>query len=312
MKNATILLALGLLIALGTDRTFAQPGSAEAQIKAQTQNFNESDLFYNVDDATQDYKGAAFKGGDNDGTVKCWRWYYRPTYYTYYWRPVYYRPYYCYYRYWCVPCYAYCSWTTVAIYKGAENKGAVLDTEPTAGSAMQSLDLHKGDIITAIDGKPLTSLSDLKNITANSNLTVHKGNNVKFAGNLLKKTDEQYDKQFADLQKVEAGSLMNKRDVENGNYNMYQVYEKFAMPVFGVKALDNAGNGVKVTEVLAGLPGQKAGFEIGDVILEINGSKITDEKTYSDAIDCAGKNARMKVLCGKTGQTIDTDVVLNK
>ena len=93
---------------------------------------------------------------------------------------------------------------------------------------------------------------------------------------------------------------------------MYKLSDSNSGPVFGVKAAENDGNGVKVTEVVAGLPGQKAGFEVGDVILEINGTTIGGEQAYSDAIDRAGSVARMKVLCGKTGQTHEVDVELNK
>ena len=83
-----------------------------------------------------------------------------------------------------------------------------------------------------------------------------------------------------------------------------------SIPVFGVRAAENGGNGVKVTEVIVGLPGQKSGFEIDDVILEINGVRIACEQDYSDAIDHTDKIAQMKVLCGKTGQSVDVEVVL--
>ena len=312
MKKATLTIVMGILVAVGAGQAFAQPGVTEEQIKSQTAAFDESNVFYNVDDSTQDFKSAAFKGDDAEGSVKCWRWYYRPTYTTYYWRPVYYRPYYCYYRYYCAPCYCNFTWTTVAVYKGAENKGAMLDTDPTDNSPLKALGLKKGDIITAIDGKALTSLADMKKVTSRSDLTVHKGDNVKFAGNLLKKTDQEYAKQFDGMQEVEAGTLLTKSEIEQGNFSMYNLYQKFAVPVFGIKATENNGNGVKVTEVVMGLPGQKSGFEVNDVILEINGEKIDSEKSYSDAIDRAGKFARMKVLCGKTNQTVDADVTLNK
>jgi S1-C subfamily serine protease len=105
---------------------------------------------------------------------------------------------------------------------------------------------------------------------------------------------------------------MSNAEVRNADLDMYKFFDRNDQPVFGVKAVENNGNGVKVTEVVAGLPGQKSGFEVNDVILEINGTKITSEQIYSDAIDRAGKVARMKVLCGRTGQTVDADVVLNK
>lgn len=289
----------------------AQPGSAEATVKSQTQSFSEGDVFFNVD-SDADYKSAAFTAADPDGAVKCWRWYYRPIYRHYYWRPAYYRPYYCYYRYWCSPFYAHFTWSTITVYKGGEGQGAMLDTDPTPNSPLAAKGLRKGDIVTAVDGQPLRNLNDLSRATASSELTVHKGDTVKFAGNLLKNADNEYMKSFDGLQEVESGTLLAKSEIRSGNYTMYQLYEKNAGPVFGVKAADNATNGVKVTEVVAGLPGEKSGFKVGDVILEINGTKITNEKEYSDAIDAAGKTVRMKVFRGETSQTSDVDVILNK
>ena len=55
----------------------------------------------------------------------------------------------------------------------------------------------------------------------------------------------------------------------------------------GIQAADNQGDGVIITRVVQGMPGQRAGLEVGDVILEINGKKISSEKEYSDAIDAA-------------------------
>lgn len=309
MKNAAILLTACLLCLSTTAFTYAQPGTSEEMVKSQ--HFAENDVFTDVD-VTADFKSAAFSDSDAEGTVKCWRWYYRPAYRYYWWRPVYYRPYYCYYRYYCPCYYTHFTWTSVAVFKGGESHGAMLDSDPKAGSPLAAQGLRKGDIITAIDGKALKSLNDMKAVTASSNLTVQKGNNVKFAGNLLKKMDADYAKQFEGQQEVEAGTLMNKDAVRSGDYDMYKYVNRNTGPVFGVKAVENAGNGVKVIEVVAGKPGEKAGFEINDVILEINGAKIASEQDYSDAIDKAGTIARMKVLCGKTNKTVDADVTLNK
>ncbi len=309
MKKMIFALALGSFCFFAANIASAQPGSAEETLKSQ--QFNEGDVFYNVDSDT-DYKAAAFSGSDAEGTVKCWRWYYRPIRRVYYWRPAYYRPYYCYYRYYCRPYRTYFTWTTITVYKGGDNQGAMLDTDPAQGSPLAAQGLRKGDIITAVDGRALKSLADLNKVTAESKLSVHKGNSVKFAGNLLKNADDDYMKSFEGLQEVEAGKLLSKGEIQSGDYDMYKFYDRNAGPVFGVKAVENNGNGVKVTEVLAGLPGQKSGFEVGDSILEINGTKIGSEEAYSDAIDRSGSVARMKVLCGKTGQTVDADVMLNK
>ncbi len=317
-KSMIAALALGTFCFFAANVSFAQPGPAEELVKSQTQAFSEGDVFHNVD-SDMNYKAAAFSDSDADGTVKCWRWYYRPIRRVYTWRPVYYRPCYTYYRYYYRTYRTYFTWSTITVYKGLskgtdDNNGAMLDSDPGAGSPLAAQGLRKGDIITAIDGKAITNLADVNKITADSTLTVQKGNNVKFAGNLLKNADDEYMKSngLDGLQEVEAGKLLTKEEIRSGDYDMYKFYDRNAGPVFGVKAAENDGNGVKVTEVVAGLPGRKSGFEVGDVILEINGTKIGGEQAYSDAIDRAGSVARMKVLCGRTGQTVDADVMLNK
>jgi len=317
MKKLIFALTLGTFCFFGTNAaTFAQQhGAQEDFVKSLTESFNESDYFTTVDDEDGFEKRIVF-----GAYPRVYRWYYRPIVrpVRYAWRPVYYRPVYTYYRYWAVPYRCHFSWTTVTtsttFYKSAgDTNGAMLDSDPAPNSPLARQGLRKGDIITHVDGQPLRSLQDLNRATANSRLTVQKGDQTRFAGNLLKSADENLMKGFEGLQEVEAGTLMTNAQISEGNFDMYKYFERNAdRVVFGVKAIENNGNGVKVTEVVAGMPGQKSGFEVNDVILEINGTKITSERDYSDAIDRAGKVARMVVLCGRTGQTVNADVVLNK
>jgi len=311
MKKLLIALTLGMFCFFATSTSYAQPGTAEEQVKSLSQAFSEGDIFTTVDD-----ENGFAKSFSDDGYAKCYFWYYRPTYRTYTWRPTYYRPVYTYYRYYVRPFAVRFAWTTICtttVYKSAsDTNGAMLEADPAPGSPLAQQGLRKGDIITHIDGQPLKNLQDLSRATADSKLTVQKGSQTKFAGNLLKNADENLMKSFEGLQEVEAGTLLTKDEIKSGNFDMYKFLDRNNAPVFGVKAIENNGNGVKVTEVVAGQPGQKSGFEVNDVILEINGAKITSEKEYSDAIDSAGKVARMKVLCGRTSQTVDADVILNK
>lgn len=75
-------------------------------------------------------------------------------------------------------------------------------------------------------------------------------------------------------------------------------------PRFGVAASANDGDGVKVTHVFDELPGKRAGLEIGDVILKIDGKQITTEKEYSDAIDAAGELMVLEVRNAKGGNIV--------
>ena len=53
----------------------------------------------------------------------------------------------------------------------------------------------------------------------------------------------------------------------------------------GIGATNHPGGGVCVTDVLPDSPGGRAGFEVGDVILEINGTSIRNLQDYSKAVD---------------------------
>jgi len=78
---------------------------------------------------------------------------------------------------------------------------------------------------------------------------------------------------------------------EGTRERMQQTPQASPTPIrLGIQAADNQGDGVIITRVVQGMPGQRAGLEVGDVILEINGKKISSEKEYSDAIDTATGN----------------------
>ena len=70
----------------------------------------------------------------------------------------------------------------------------------------------------------------------------------------------------------------------------------------GVQAANNKGDGVIITRVVPDFPGQRAGLEVGDVIIEIDGKKITSEKEFSDAIDAASGKITL-VTRNKSGKT---------
>lgn len=70
---------------------------------------------------------------------------------------------------------------------------------------------------------------------------------------------------------------------------------------FGIRAVSNNGDGVRITEVVPSYPGAKAGLEVGDIILTIDGKKITSEKEYSDAVDAAGRDMKLEVRSKKGG-----------
>jgi hypothetical protein len=75
-------------------------------------------------------------------------------------------------------------------------------------------------------------------------------------------------------------------------------------PRFGVRAINHFGGGVRITYVLPDGAGAKAGFEVGDIILEINGTPIQNEQDYSKAVDDSPKKMTAKIINVHDGRTL--------
>ncbi len=82
-------------------------------------------------------------------------------------------------------------------------------------------------------------------------------------------------------------------------------------PRFGVRAINHPG-GVRVTELVPNGPGAKAGFEIGDVIVEMNGTPIRNEQDYSKAVDDSPKTMNAKVINVNDGRTLNVTFELGR
>ena len=81
-------------------------------------------------------------------------------------------------------------------------------------------------------------------------------------------------------------------------------------PRFGVRAIAEKSGGLRVTELISDSPGEKAGFDIGDVLMEINGKPINTEQEYSDAVDESPKQMQLKMKNVRNGQIITPTIEL--
>lgn len=66
-------------------------------------------------------------------------------------------------------------------------------------------------------------------------------------------------------------------------------------PRLGLRAINHLQQGVRITGIIPDSPASKVGFQVGDVITEINVKKITNESDYSDAVDQSPKQMTVKV-----------------
>ena len=105
------------------------------------------------------------------------------------------------------------------------------------------------------------------------------------------------------------GSLPDNATTNAANNADHVADSNNSGPRFGVRAVNHSG-GVRVTEIVQNGPGHRAGFEIGDLIIEINGKPIRNEDDYSSAIDESPKTMNVKVVNVNDGRTLPVTIEL--
>jgi putative serine protease PepD len=78
----------------------------------------------------------------------------------------------------------------------------------------------------------------------------------------------------------------------------------------GVSIASAPNGGVQLNEVRPGTPAEKAGLEVGDVVVSIGGQKITDAGSLSSAIDAKQPGDRVTLAYKRDGSTKTVTVTL--
>lgn len=66
-----------------------------------------------------------------------------------------------------------------------------------------------------------------------------------------------------------------------------------------------ANRGAKITTILPGSPAADAGLEVDDIIVSVNGVKITSTTHLINALKSAGGTAQLVVINNRDGQQVD-------
>lgn len=171
--------------------------------------------------------------------------------------------------------------------------GALVQDEPPADSPAANCGIHAGDVITEIDGKPIHSELDLRSTVAR----MRPGTKVNIA--LVRDgTEKRVKAEIAELpaiQDPEAPALPAK-------------------PTLGIEAqaisadlarkagLNESAMGVVVKSIDGGSPAGESEIRVGDVILKINDSPITNLDDFKKASDSLKTGEVVRILwAGRRG-----------
>jgi serine protease Do len=158
------------------------------------------------------------------------------------------------------------------------NDGVVIKEIPPKGPASKS-DLRPGDVITAVEGKPVTTAQQLKNeirgrkIGAPVTLDVHRfGKNLK-----VKVTPEAWPEDLGPVTARRRSTVEEK----TGSFGLtVETLTKELAEENGLEKME----GVLVKEVERGSAAERKGIRPGDVITEVNGKAVTTSKQFQQAI----------------------------
>ena len=104
-------------------------------------------------------------------------------------------------------------------------------------------------------------------------------------------------------------------------YANFKQTGKISRPLLGVRythisqdvaILNEIPEGEYVREVIAGSAADKAGLKVEDIIVKIDGEKVTEEKGLTEIIKTKKINDKMKLTVWRNGKTFDLEVTLGE
>ena len=171
-------------------------------------------------------------------------------------------------------------------------KGALVSEVVKSGPAERS-GIRKGDVITSVNGKAVTDGNMLRNEVAVTPI----GKDLKMT--LLRGAKSMDVTARVGDFRAAAGSVSAAVQDKLG------VEVRAVTPKEAKKYGLETGHGVAITKVESQGPLGRAGFEVGDMLLEINGQAISGLEGLMEVVSGLGSKERITILAldGKTGST---------
>jgi serine protease Do len=175
----------------------------------------------------------------------------------------------------------------LAEYYGLEARKGVVVTQVFEGDPAAKAGVQKNDVITALDGQPVSTGRELSAIVANrsvgdkTKITLLRGGKEMTLTATVAKREDQDQRAGVDQKESDAlGLQVTELSAERAQQ-------------FG---LDKDESGVLVVDVENGSRADKAGIRVGDLVKGINRKKVEKLKDYEDLMNKADKKEPLHML----------------
>lgn len=179
--------------------------------------------------------------------------------------------------------------TDLAASFGLKGKNGILIAQVEPNSPADKAGLKQGDVIMSLDGKPVVSLGDFRNIIANTKPGANCSLGV------------SRDKKILQLQ-IAVGNLSELNLLSKKVKEEPQSIKKLGLSVQNITA-EIAGKlgvkpgiGVVVSQVKPGSLGELAGLSRGSIITEVNRTKVNTVAKFISSIEDAVKSKNAAIL----------------
>jgi S1-C subfamily serine protease len=161
--------------------------------------------------------------------------------------------------------------------------------------------IEKGDAIIGVNGAPITSLEEFADTLRQA------GPSVKLV--VLNTRTGQPVVVPVDLKPV-TGS--RRDDTAPGREPTPVARRRIGIRGEPVRLGLGSRTGLKITEVQPDSPGQKAGLEVGDVIVSANGASVSDVEAIEAAARSGGPVLKVNVRDSRSGREVQVEITLGE
>ncbi|MGH0031762.1 MAG: DegQ family serine endoprotease [Myxococcota bacterium] len=176
-----------------------------------------------------------------------------------------------------------------------EDKAGALVSKVEPGGPADKAGVQRGDVVVEFNGEPIEEMEELPRVVAGTSVGT-KAKVVVLRDGDRKTLDVEVGRFPDDPKLARAGEEEEPEEARAEAYGMriQNLTEELAEQL----GLDDASEGVVVTQVQRGSPAAEAGLRRGDVILEVDRKPVGDVKSFEERLGAAKKGALLLVRRG--------------